>query len=241
ALLLYISFHNKAPLAAGSTADSGVIMLDTRFLSSAEMAQLSDRLRQSKQSEPEAPAPTAEPEPVAILPPEPPVEVVTKTVVNKVTPPEKKVTEKKKPPAQQSSRLASAAKSAVTASDSTAPVANSTQGTTHQEGAAPTSALTAGKTTNSQPEGRVAKELQRVQPLYPQRARVLGIEGEVKVQFDVDGSGQIDNIRIMTPQADPLFIREVRKVMRRWRYESLASKNLLVTIEFKINGDVQMR
>lgn len=81
------------------------------------------------------------------------------------------------------------------------------------------------------------KPIKRQNPGYPERARALGIEGTVKILFDVDDSGQVQNLRIVSATPKNMFEREIRQVARGWRYESgKPGKDLNITIEFKLSG-----
>jgi len=74
---------------------------------------------------------------------------------------------------------------------------------------------------------------------YPTRARSLGVEGRVRVQFDITSSGTLSNIRILSENPVGVFSDAVIKDMARWRYQTTSEvKNQVVNIVFKLDGRV---
>lgn len=74
---------------------------------------------------------------------------------------------------------------------------------------------------------------------YPTRARSLGVEGRVRVQFDITSSGTVTNIRVVSESPAGVFTDSVVKDMARWRYQTTGEvKNQIVNIVFKLDGRV---
>lgn len=74
---------------------------------------------------------------------------------------------------------------------------------------------------------------------YPNRARSLGVEGRIRVQFDITSSGTISNIQVLSETPAGVFTDSVLKDMARWRYQTTGEvKNQIVSIVFKLDGRV---
>ena len=60
--------------------------------------------------------------------------------------------------------------------------------------------------------------LVRLKPQYPIRAAQDGIEGWVRMRFDINPHGQVENVTVIASQPRGVFERAATKAMRRWRY-----------------------
>ncbi|XTD80808.1 TonB family protein [Proteus vulgaris] len=85
-------------------------------------------------------------------------------------------------------------------------------------------------------EGKVPNAIRQGLPEYPPRARAVGMEGSIKVRFDVDADGRVDNVEIISADPKNVFERDVKRAMRQWRYEKIPYKGKVIVIEFKMTG-----
>ncbi|WP_395344733.1 TonB family protein [Ningiella sp. W23] len=88
-----------------------------------------------------------------------------------------------------------------------------------------------------------ARPMVRVPPQYPNHAATNGIEGFVTLRFDVNASGEVENVSILDAFPKGVFNREAKKALRKWKYKAqieqgkaVAMRGLSVTLDFKLAG-----
>lgn len=61
--------------------------------------------------------------------------------------------------------------------------------------------------------------LVRVQPQMPRKAALEGIEGWVRLKFDVTEDGSVDNVSIVDAKPPRVFESSARQALLKWRYK----------------------
>ncbi len=88
---------------------------------------------------------------------------------------------------------------------------------------------------------RMPQVVATTQPMYPYRAKRLGIEGAVKIRFLVNRSGRTDLFKILESTPKGEFEQAVEKTVKNWRFKPAIKDGRAVEtwvetrIEFKLN------
>lgn len=85
--------------------------------------------------------------------------------------------------------------------------------------------------------------LVRIEPSYPRKAAIRGIEGFVILQFDISLLGTTDNISVIQASPPQIFNSKAIQALKRWRYKpktingkSQIQKNLKIQLDFKLEN-----
>lgn len=60
-------------------------------------------------------------------------------------------------------------------------------------------------------------------------------KGEIKLRFDIDGDGQVMNVETVSNSTNATMLRETKKALRQWRYETSNSRVTGMEILFEFN------
>ena len=89
--------------------------------------------------------------------------------------------------------------------------------------------------------GSEVTPLVRIEPQYPRKARMQGIQGWVTLQFNITPAGTVSGIRILDSKPPRIFDRSAVRALRKWKYrpkvedgKPVEQKNLKVQLKFTL-------
>ena len=87
-----------------------------------------------------------------------------------------------------------------------------------------------------------ARPVVRINPKYPVEAARDGIEGWVKLRFDINEIGGVTNIEVIDAEPKRVFNKAARQALRKWKYraksedgKTIVQKGLTVQLDFNMN------
>lgn len=86
-----------------------------------------------------------------------------------------------------------------------------------------------------------AQPVVRISPKYPITAVKEGIEGWVKLAFDINSLGEVINVKVLAAQPKRIFDKEAKRALKKWKYKAkyidgkqVNQQNLTVQLDFNL-------
>ena len=87
-----------------------------------------------------------------------------------------------------------------------------------------------------------AQPVVRMQPQYPRQAAMDGIEGWVKLIFNIDATGQVTDVKVLDSYPKRIFDKAARKALLKWKYKPqliagkpVAEEGLQIVLDFSLD------
>jgi len=101
-----------------------------------------------------------------------------------------------------------------------------------------------GLTIDAQPN-QDARPIVRVNPRYPIDALRDGIQGWVKLAFDISELGQVINVKVLDSEPKRVFDKAAKQALRKWKYRAksidgkqVQQKNFTVQLDFNMEQQI---
>lgn len=91
---------------------------------------------------------------------------------------------------------------------------------------------------NADSESKITA-IMRVEPVYPELAAENKIEGSVVLKYDINSSGDVDNITVIKATPANVFEHAAETALKKWQYEESSNgvKNNLVQLDFALSNN----
>jgi len=83
----------------------------------------------------------------------------------------------------------------------------------------------------------------RIEPQYPQKAAMQGLEGFVQLSFDITKTGTVSNVKVLKSQPRRIFDMAAKRALLKWKYKpaledgkAIAKAGEMVQLDFKLEN-----
>lgn len=95
------------------------------------------------------------------------------------------------------------------------------------------------------PSDQEARPIVRINPKYPIDALRNGIQGWVKLIFDINEIGQVINVKVLDSQPKRIFDKAAKQALRKWKYRAksvdgqpVIQQNFSVQLDFNMEQQI---
>jgi TonB family protein len=76
-----------------------------------------------------------------------------------------------------------------------------------------------------------------VSPVYPQRAKMAGVEGNVKLEFGINAEGTVSNIKVVGATPASVFDEAAITALKQWHFASSSDRRYVQDFAFTLQHD----
>jgi protein TonB len=95
------------------------------------------------------------------------------------------------------------------------------------------------------PPNHDARPIVRVNPKYPITALREGVQGWVKLAFDISAIGQVINVKVIDSEPKRIFDKAAKQALKKWKYRAksidgkkVQQKNFTVQLDFTMEKQI---
>jgi protein TonB len=82
--------------------------------------------------------------------------------------------------------------------------------------------------------------LARVNPIYPKRARMMKLEGFVKLEFTITPSGGVVDMKVLESEPPNVFDRSAKRALSKWKFKPKIENNTAVEQRASVQINFQL-